>query len=370
MEVTLESIGHHYGSTQVFKDLCLKIDSGVFFSLLGPSGCGKTTLLRMLAGFVEPDAGRVLFAGQDVTRLPVHRREIGMVFQDYALFPDRSVLANVMFGLEARRVAAPQAKARAMAMLERVGLIQHAMQRPGALSGGQRQRVAMARALVIQPRLLLLDEPLSALDAGLRVELRTLIRQLQREYGITTVFVTHDQQEALAISDEIAVMNQGQIVQIGVPLNVYQQPNSAFSASFVGDANLLEIRSEILSSDGLRRFETAAGTVLSNADTPLPTRAYLAIRGECIDLRGPVRTTPAGSVTASACASETITAAQHDLSGVIEAIEFRGATVLYSVRVEGALFQVQRWSAAHAGDFVKGCDVTVRLPVDASIVAG
>ena len=363
MEVTLESIGHHYGSTEIFKDLGLTIDSGVFFSLLGPSGCGKTTLLRMLAGFVVPDVGRVLFAGQDVTRLPVHRREVGMVFHDYALFPDRSVLANVMFGLEARRVAGSQARAQAMAMLERVGLTQYAMQRPAALSGGQRQRVAMARALVIRPRLLLLDEPLSALDAGLRVELRTLIRQLQREYGITTVFVTHDQQEALAISDQVAVMSQGQIVQVGTPLSVYQQPNSAFAASFVGDANLLEIRSERLSTDGSRRFETDAGTVLSNAVAPLPTRAFLAIRGECIDLFAPVKATIEGSAT------EPATAAQRDLSGVIEAIEFRGATVVYSVRVEGALFQIQRWSAAHASGFAKGQDVTVRLPIDASIVA-
>lgn len=370
MEVTLESISHHYGSATVLKNLDLKIDSGVFFSLLGPSGCGKTTLLRMLAGFVEPAAGRVLFAGQDVTRLPVHRRDVGMVFQDYALFPDRSVMANVMFGLQARRVAGSQARDRAMAMLERVGLTEHAMQKPAALSGGQRQRVAMARALVIEPRLLLLDEPLSALDAGLRVELRSLIRQLQQESGITTVFVTHDQQEALAISDQVAVMNQGQIVQLGTPLSVYRKPDSAFSASFVGDANLLEIRSELLSIDGLRRFETEAGAVLCRSDAPLPARACLAFRSESIELMPAVNTTLAGTSSAPGLAQQASPSARCDLSGVIDSVEFRGATVVYRVRVNRALLQVQRWSLAEASGFANGQPVTVRLPLDASIVAG
>ena len=200
MRIRFDRVTQRYDGQALFTDLDLEIPSGVFFTLLGPSGCGKTTLLRMLAGFVVPDAGRVWFGDRDVTALPVHKRGVGKVFQDYALFPDRSSLANVMYGLEARGVAPKEAKARAMAMLERVGLATMAERAPATLSGGQRQRVAMARALVIDPQLLLLDEPLAALDVKLRVELRAMVRELQLESGITTVFVTHDQEEALAMS--------------------------------------------------------------------------------------------------------------------------------------------------------------------------
>src|SRR6478672_6563714 len=239
MLIRFERVTQRYEGQALFSDLDLEIPSGQFFTLLGPSGCGKTTLLRMLAGFVVPDAGRIWFGDRDVTALPVHKRGVGMVFQDYALFPDRSALANVMYGLDARGVPAAEAKKRALAMLERVGLADLAERSPAKLSGGQRQRVAMARALVIEPQLLLLDEPLAALDVKLRVELRAMVRELQLESKVTTVFVTHDQEEALALSDLIAVMDRGRIVQVGTPADVYVRPASAYAADFVGSANVL-----------------------------------------------------------------------------------------------------------------------------------
>src|SRR4051812_48123089 len=237
--IRFERVSQSYGGQSLFRDLDLEIASGRFFTLLGPSGCGKTTLLRMLAGFVVPDAGRIWFGDRDVTALPVHKRGVGMVFQDYALFPDRSALANVMYGLEARGVPATDAKKRAMAMLDRVGLADLAERSPAKLSGGQRQRVAMARALVIEPQLLLLDEPLAALDLKLRVELRAMVRELQLESKVTTVFVTHDQEEALAMSDLVGVMDRGRIVQMGAPAEIYSRPANGYAADFVGSANLM-----------------------------------------------------------------------------------------------------------------------------------
>jgi len=230
-----------YVGVQALDNLDLTVEHGELFSLLGPSGCGKTTLLRIIAGFVSPSSGRVWFDEDDVTEVPPHSRNIGMVFQDYALFPDRSVFENVAFGLKARRIDRTQRRKRVNDILSHMGLTALADRSPGALSGGQRQRVAMARALVIRPRILLLDEPLSALDAKLRAELRTSIRDIQREFAITTVFVTHDQDEALSISDRIALMDRGRIVQLGTPADIYDQPANAFSADFLGGANLLPI---------------------------------------------------------------------------------------------------------------------------------
>src|SRR5690242_13854761 len=239
MRIRFERVTQRYDGQPLFNGLDLEIPSGQFFTLLGPSGCGKTTLLRMLAGFVVPESGRIWFGDRDVTALPVHKRGVGMVFQDYALFPDRSALANVMYGLDARGVPAAEARKRALAMLERVGLADFADRSPAKLSGGQRQRVAMARALVIDPQLLLLDEPLAALDVKLRVELRAMVRELQLESKVTTVFVTHDQEEALAMSDIVAVMDRGRIVQMGAPPEIYARPANAYVADFLVRANLI-----------------------------------------------------------------------------------------------------------------------------------
>ena len=232
--VQFDGIVKSYGRTQVLHGIDLDIAPGEFVSLLGPSGCGKTTLLRVLAGLEGADQGAVLLGGGDVSRVPTNKRDIGMVFQSYSLFPHLRVVDNTAFGLRRRRVATAEARKRALDALALVGLEAHADKYPHQLSGGQQQRVALARALVTEPRVLLLDEPLSALDAKVRVQLRDEIRRLQLRLGITTVFVTHDQEEALSVSDRIAVMNAGRIDQIGTPEELYLRPATAHVAAFVG----------------------------------------------------------------------------------------------------------------------------------------
>jgi len=217
----------------------LEVGAGEFFSMLGPSGSGKTTVLRMIAGFEEPTAGTVELGGTDVTRQAPHRRDVNTVFQDYALFPHMSVLDNVEYGLRVKRVPAAEARRRAGEALEQVRLGDHGARTPAQLSGGQRQRVALARALVNQPQVLLLDEPLGALDLKLREEMQVELKAIQRDVGITFLFVTHDQEEALTLSDRIAVFDAGRIEQVGTAREVYEQPSSGFVAGFVGTSNLL-----------------------------------------------------------------------------------------------------------------------------------
>ncbi|MEU6035616.1 ABC transporter ATP-binding protein [Actinomadura sp. NPDC047616] len=231
---------HSHGETvTAVRGLDLTIAQGEFFSLLGPSGCGKTTTLRMVAGFEEPTAGEVYLHGADVTGVPPNRRDVNTVFQSYALFPHMSVFENVAFGLRRRRVPKPEIKGRVSEMLEIVDLTGLERRRPGELSGGQQQRVALARALVNRPRALLLDEPLGALDLKLRQAMQVELKRIQREVGITFVYVTHDQGEALTMSDRIAVMNDGRIEQLGTPREIYERPASRFVAGFIGTSNLL-----------------------------------------------------------------------------------------------------------------------------------
>jgi len=218
----------------------LDIAAGEFFSLLGPSGCGKTTSLRMIAGFELPDAGRVHVAGRDITDLPVHKRDMGMVFQSYALFPHRTVAENVAFGLRMREVPKPDIERRVKAALAQVALTGLEERKPGQLSGGQQQRVALARALVVEPPVLLCDEPLGALDRKLRKQMQFELKELQKRLGVTLVFVTHDQEEALAMSDRIAVMNHGKVEQVGAPTEIYERPRTRFVADFIGEINILE----------------------------------------------------------------------------------------------------------------------------------
>jgi len=235
--VHLEDLHRRFGVTRALDGLDLTIQAGELVSLLGPSGCGKTTALRVLAGFEAPDSGRVLLNGIDITHVPAQRRDMGMVFQSYSLFPNMNALDNVAFGLRMRRVGGAERRRRASGLLEMVGLSKQAKQYPHQLSGGQQQRVALARALAIEPRVLLLDEPLSALDAKVRVQLREQIRALQTRLQTTTVFVTHDQEEALSISDRVCVMRDGRIEQVDVPSALYANPASAFVAEFVGTMN-------------------------------------------------------------------------------------------------------------------------------------
>lgn len=240
----LENVSKSFGSTTVLHGIDLALEPGELVCLLGPSGCGKTTALRCIAGLEEVSAGRVVIGEDDVTRVPVNRRDIGMVFQQYSLFPHLSVARNVEFGLGMRRVPKSERVTRVAEMLDIVGLADLAERYPNELSGGQQQRVALARALVTRPRALLLDEPLSALDAKVRVRLREQIRAIQTELGITTVFVTHDQEEALAIADRVAVMDGGRIAQLGTPEDLYRRPATSFVADFVGLSNQLDGRLE------------------------------------------------------------------------------------------------------------------------------
>jgi spermidine/putrescine ABC transporter ATP-binding subunit len=238
--VDLKNVTLAYGPFVAVKDVTLAIEKGSFVTLLGPSGCGKTTILRSIAGLVNPTAGDITIAGRRVNDVPIHRRNIGLVFQNYALFPHKTVFDNIAFGLKYRGVAKSLIAEKVARALEMVRLPGVAKKLPSELSGGQQQRIALARAIVIEPDVLLLDEPLSALDANLREEMRTELKLIQRQIGITTIFVTHDQGEALAMSDLVVVMNAGHIEQRGAPSDVYEHPASEFVANFLGNANFLD----------------------------------------------------------------------------------------------------------------------------------
>ena len=239
VSIQIQDLVKRFGATTALDHVSLDIEPGELFFLLGPSGCGKTTLLRHVAGFYEPDGGRILIGGEDVTRVPPHRRDTGMVFQSYALWPHMTLAENVAFGLRMRGVGKAETAERVRRALAAVKMEDKASRRPNQLSGGQQQRVALARALVVQPRCLLLDEPLSNLDAKLRLEMRGEIRRICKEAGLTAVYVTHDQKEALSIADRLAVMQAGRLEQVGAPLEVYRRPRNRFVASFIGETNFL-----------------------------------------------------------------------------------------------------------------------------------
>jgi putative spermidine/putrescine transport system ATP-binding protein len=239
--VVLENLTRQFGATKALDGFTLKIEPGEFVALLGPSGCGKTTALRVLAGFERPDIGRVTVDGKDVVHIPAQKRDMGMVFQSYSLFPNMSARDNVAFGLQLRHQRSRPRRARADELLGLVGLAEHTTKYPHQLSGGQQQRVALARALAIEPRVLLLDEPLSALDAKVRAELRDQIRALQQRLMITTVFVTHDQEEALSMADRVCVMSRGRAEQIATPAELYSRPSTVFVGQFVGISSRVNV---------------------------------------------------------------------------------------------------------------------------------
>ncbi|ESY94410.1 ABC transporter ATP-binding protein [Mesorhizobium sp. LNHC209A00] len=283
--LSVEHLTAHYGHTRVLEDLTLHVAAGELVSLLGASGCGKTTTLRLIAGFLEPTAGGITLGGRDLTRLPAYQRDIGLVFQNYALFPHLSVRDNVTFGLKQRGLPAAERNKRASTILARVGLEGLADRLPAALSGGQKQRVALARALVIEPALLMFDEPLSNLDAKLRVDMRIEIRQLQRANGTTSVYVTHDQEEAFSISDRVAIMNAGRIMQFDTPESLYQRPENAFVARFVGFENLIRLR--VITRDGQKVTAEAGGTALALDEQrlgPIPDDFVLGTRADGLEV--------------------------------------------------------------------------------------
>ena len=286
MMITIESLSKRFGEFLALDRINLTIGTGELFFLLGPSGCGKTTLLRHVAGFYQPDEGRILFNQQDVTRLAPHKRNAGMVFQNYALWPHLTVEKNVAFGLEERRLPKTDIAARVAEALRDVRLEHLARRKIHELSGGQQQRVALARALVIRPACLLLDEPLSNLDAKLRLEMRSEIRRICRQFQLTSLYVTHDQQEALSIADRIAILDAGRLLQVGEPAGIYRRPRNRFVAEFVGEANFLNGR---VASRGefLLHIHLGTGHILAAAQAddravPAGSQVTVCVRPEAI----------------------------------------------------------------------------------------
>ncbi len=339
--------GEHYAA----RDVRLDVAPGEFLTLLGPSGCGKTTTLRIIAGFEQPDAGRVFFGDQDVTGVPANRRDIGFVFQNYALFPHLSVADNVAYGLHVRGQSAAACAKAVGDVLALVGLAGYEQQFPGQLSGGEQQRVALARAIVIRPRVLLFDEPLSNLDAKLRVSMRQEIRELQQRLAITTVYVTHDQEEAMAVSDRIAVMNEGSVVQEGSARDLYHRPATEFVARFVGRVNLAPAR--VVAVEGDAVVVDALGTQL-RAQPGAQRHAVgdavsLLLRPEAIAIDANPNAGP--------------------LAGTVVSHAFLGEKIEYLVRCGDTLLQVVRYNAG-AGDVI-GDDTAVSLrPAAATLLAG
>ena len=277
--VTLTNLVKRYGVTRALDGVSLAVAPGEFFTLLGPSGCGKTTTLRSVAGFVTPDAGEVAINGTPVTGVPPHRRHVGMVFQHYALFPHRTVAQNVGFGLRMQRVDKAEIARRIGEALALVQLPGHGGRYPGQLSGGEQQRVALARALVTRPAVLLLDEPLGALDKKLRDHMKIELKRLQREVGITTIYVTHDQEEALTMSDRIAVMHRGRVEQVASPRGLYESPATAFVAGFIGNINLLSGRAV-----GSNVVECGTATLAATGVAPAGATVAIALRPERVRL--------------------------------------------------------------------------------------
>jgi putative spermidine/putrescine transport system ATP-binding protein len=344
VEVRLEGLSRHYGPVVALDRLDLTLRPGELVALLGPSGCGKTTTLRLLAGLEDADGGRVVVGGRDLTRVPANKRDMGMVFQAYSLFPHMTVRQNVAFGLRLRRVGAAERDQRALDMLDLVGLAEQAKRYPHQLSGGQQQRVALARALAIEPQVLLLDEPLSALDAKVRAQLRDQIRRIQLEVGITTLFVTHDQEEALAIADRVGVMREGHIEQLAPPTEVYARPATSFVAEFVGLSNRLS-------------GEVRGGSVI--------------VRGFTLPLVE--RETPDGQVVALV-RPEAVTLASDDapesslLAGTVIAVTFLGATSRVTVDLGDATVLAQL-STADAAALPAGSRVALTIRPDPVLVS-
>ena len=305
ISIRIQKLTKRFGAVTALHGLDLEIAPGELFFLLGPSGCGKTTLLRTLAGFYVPDEGRIFFGDEDVTQLAPHKRNTGMMFQSYALWPHMTVAENVAFGLEERRVARDEITRRVGEALDSVHMGAYAARRPNELSGGQQQRVALARALVIRPRCLLLDEPLSNLDAKLRLEMRAEIRRVCKEFKLTTVYVTHDQKEALSISDRMAILDGGRIRQVGTPREVYRRPTCKLVANFIGETDFIP-GTLVSANSGTAVVETACGRfegVLGDLSATVATGAKvtLSVRPECwvLSREAPGRNAVKGTIGAA-----------------------------------------------------------------------
>lgn len=349
--LTLTNISKLFGNTVAVKDFNIVVEKGEFVSFLGPSGCGKTTTLRMIAGFELPTTGVIVLDGEEITFMPPNRRNVGMVFQSYALFPNMTVAQNIGFGLRVRKLPVHEIDQRIKEMLSLIHLEQFGNRYPYQLSGGQQQRVALARALAIRPRVLLLDEPLSALDAKIRVELRSEIRRIQQQLGITTIYVTHDQEEALSLSDRVVVMKDGLIEQIGTPFEIYNFPKTPFVASFVGTLNVLR------------------ATVIDAG------QGLLSLEGQRINVSEPLKQAQNGDVISVAVRPEIITlenggADSNQLNCKIESITFLGSIVRIQVRIGDSALFFDTFNNPHLVLPKVGNPVTIYFPREACLILG
>ncbi|WP_306151949.1 ABC transporter ATP-binding protein [Roseovarius sp. MMSF_3281] len=353
--VTLNNIVKRFGNFTAVHQSSLEIPEGAFITLLGPSGCGKTTNLRMIAGLLDPSEGEILIGGKRVNDVPIHKRNLGLVFQNYALFPHKTVAENVAFGLKYRDVPTEEIPKRVQDALDLVQLPNVGDRYPKELSGGQQQRIALARAIVIEPDVLLLDEPLSALDANLREDMRVELKRIQERIGVTTVFVTHDQSEALAMSDQIVVMSEGRVEQVGAPEEVYNTPASEFVANFLGASNILESRCTG-TGDGVAIDAPIFGQMTIPAEkAPRITGegpAKLVVRAEKLQLSD--QPAPDGSVSVPA---------------TVETVDYQGQAVRYFVRAGDTQLQAINMIDGHP--FAEGAEVHLHLrPQDCAALPG
>ena len=356
-EVRLDGIGKSYGEQWVVRGVNLHIQRGEFFTFLGPSGCGKTTLLRIIAGFVFPDEGMVSLDGHPMNHVPAWQRNVGLVFQNYALWPHMTVFENVAFGLRERKVPRGEIEPKVMETLKQVDLQGTENRRPSQLSGGQQQRVALARTLVIQPRLLLLDEPLSNLDAKLRIDMRIELLKLQHDLGLTTIYVTHDQEEALALSTRIAVMNGGRVVQEGTSRQIYEQPTNEFVAAFVGKSNLFSGRVlqaqerfiEVQTDDNLiiRAASSNSAKLPQTGDAVL-----LSIRPEAMEIDA------VGGITKDA----------NQFTGRVAASAYQGSFVEYEIQMAGRAVKTYAVNPKGKTLFQRGEGVNVTFAADDVVI--
>jgi putative spermidine/putrescine transport system ATP-binding protein len=348
--LTLTGVQKRFGAMAAVEDFNLEVERGEFVSFLGPSGCGKTTTLRMIAGFEQPTAGTIAVDGRDITTQSPNRRNVGMVFQSYALFPNMTIADNVGFGLRVRKRPKADIKRKVSELLDLIHLPDKAERYPWQLSGGQQQRVALARALAIEPQVLLLDEPLSALDAKIRIILRAEIRAIQRKLGITTVYVTHDQEEALSLSDRIVVMSEGRIEQVGTPFEIYNFPSTGFVARFVGTLNVV----------AAKIVDPAAGT--------------LEVAGQPIRTSNPIKDGHAGGTVSVALRPERVTLGSQDglnqLNGVVDDVTFLGAVVRVRIRfTDGSgVISFDTFNNPHLAVPNPGTAITISFPYEACLV--
>ncbi len=345
VKVEIRNVSLSYGRTEVLRDVSVDIEPGEFFALLGPSGSGKSTLLRIIAGFAQPEAGTLRVDGADLTQIAPWDRNIGMVFQNYALWPHMTVAQNVAFGLEERRLPRAEVARRTAAALELVGLAAYGERRPSQLSGGQQQRVAVARTIAIEPKVLLLDEPLSNLDAKLRIHMRGELLALQRKLGITTIFVTHDQEEALSISDRVAVLDGGVIQQVGTPMELFDRPANRFIASFVGTINL--VRGKVEKTAGGAVFDSPLlGKISLPTATHVTGDAEIAFRPHTLSLAAPDSATTDGKIW---------------IRGNVTEREFLGEFIRYRIDVQGTDIIADQPHFGGNVEFVPGSQVKVGI---------